>query len=127
VHEFLSPGIERGEHRRHADGVHHRVQLVLLPFIDDDLENRQLLRRRLRIDPRLDDLDAGFGELPHLRAGQLLGLEAVRISASRRDDARALQRPGVHASLQLDDARHRPAAGHQCGVAGIQELLHARH
>ena len=67
--------------------------MCFFAFVHDDLEHRQLLRRRLGIDARLDDLDAGLCELAHLRARQLLGLEVVRIGAARRDDARPLSSP----------------------------------
>ncbi len=127
VHELLCARIERGQHRRHADGVHHRVEIVLLALIYDDLQNCDLQWRGFRINARLDDLDAGLGILPHLRAGQLLGLEVVGIDAARRDDPRALQRTGVHALLELEDARHRSAARHQRGEARVEELLHPRH
>ena len=44
-----------------------------------------------------------------------------------RDDARPFELARIDAALELHDARHRPAARHQCREARVEELLHALH
>ena len=44
-----------------------------------------------------------------------------------RDDARPFELARIDAALELHDARHRPAARHQCREARVEELLHSLH